>query len=362
MYKVKSTESSIQNFIQKIIKSHYFINEEYQRSKVWKDKHKQKFIKDLLEGHFIGVIVLKRINNQKYEIIDGQQRYSTIKDFIKGELKITGSHPPFIYKDLKKEEIIDNSTGRKYSLKEYKKTLSEQKIYFIIINKANDIEIAQLFLSINEGVPLNSAEKLNAQRGWFRELVFKLTKNPLFDREKENNIGIQGYRFHYREICAQLLKLEYDSLNNNEKLSHSNFKIRETDLRKIYDEYKKNRSSDKDGKKLLKAKKRVEKILNLINNLNIETKNLINEVSFFRALYCVLSDLDRENIINKKDINELNQKIFNFLISLKLINSKDKEDFPKKLWPKGTHKLFFKNKRLTKEEESTRIKQLRKNI
>jgi hypothetical protein len=101
----------------------------------------------------------------------------------------------------------------------------------------------------------------------------------------------------------------------------------------------------------------------LINNLNIETKSLINEVSFFRTLYCVLSDLDKKRIIYKKDMNKINKKIFNFLISLKLINNKrDKKDFPQKFWPKETHKIFFKNKRLTKEEESLRIKELRKHI
>jgi len=59
----------------------------YQRSVVWKDKQKAELIDSILMGYPIGVIVLNRIERKgvaqtaDYDIIDGQQRLTAIKEF-----------------------------------------------------------------------------------------------------------------------------------------------------------------------------------------------------------------------------------------------------------------------------------------
>ncbi len=79
----------------------------YQRRLVWTAKDKEDFIETILNGYpfpeiyecqgVIDTITIKTI----YYIVDGQQRITTIRDYIEGNLKL--DHLP-LYSDLKEEE------------------------------------------------------------------------------------------------------------------------------------------------------------------------------------------------------------------------------------------------------------------
>lgn len=58
-----------------------FIIPQFQRSVVWKPKRRREFIANILNGEPFGVILI-RMNNNKYELIDGLQRITTIRDYI----------------------------------------------------------------------------------------------------------------------------------------------------------------------------------------------------------------------------------------------------------------------------------------
>ena len=57
-----------------------FIIPQFQRSVVWKSKRKKDFIGNILNGEPFGVILI-RMNNGRYELIDGLQRITTIRDY-----------------------------------------------------------------------------------------------------------------------------------------------------------------------------------------------------------------------------------------------------------------------------------------
>ncbi len=58
-----------------------FIIPQFQRSVVWKPKRRKEFISNILNGEPFGVILI-RMNNSRYELIDGLQRITTIRDYI----------------------------------------------------------------------------------------------------------------------------------------------------------------------------------------------------------------------------------------------------------------------------------------
>lgn len=70
----------------------------FQRKLVWSTKEKESFIETLSKGYPFGAILIyKYENEEKYSIIDGLQRYTTIRDYVSNPEK---------YIDF--EEVIDN--------------------------------------------------------------------------------------------------------------------------------------------------------------------------------------------------------------------------------------------------------------
>ncbi len=170
-----------------------FINENYQRGDIWKLSQKIELIKSINQRYSIGVLVLFVNDEGQYEILDGQQRLLTIKNYLEGTLPLSDTDiTP--YAELSSRERI----------------LQDAYCVFYLKLKSHDPEskeedIVQTFLRLQEGTPLNKAEKLNAYRG-----VFKNT----FKETRENHriftyLGTEK-RFRFRQLAAELLLLELD--------------------------------------------------------------------------------------------------------------------------------------------------------
>ena len=68
-----------------------FYRPEFQRNRVWTDKNKSRFIESLLFGYPITQVLLyKNPEKESYLIVDGYQRITTIYDFMKNNLKLSG--------------------------------------------------------------------------------------------------------------------------------------------------------------------------------------------------------------------------------------------------------------------------------
>lgn len=175
------------------------INKNYQRGDIWKHSQKVELIKSISNRYSIGVLVLFINDDKQFEILDGQQRLQTIKQYTDDKLDLTAT---------------DISKYSELSLQE--KTLLDAYCVFYLKLKSHDPEskeedIVQTFLRLQEGTPLNKAEKINAYRGKFKEAFVKIREeHPVFGylgREK---------RFRFRQLCAELLLLElYSDFENN---------------------------------------------------------------------------------------------------------------------------------------------------
>lgn len=171
-----------------------YINKEYQRGDIWTHTQKIELIKSINNSYSIGVIVLFINEHNQYEILDGQQRLLTIKQYLNGELELSGT------------ELIKYSG---LSTKE-RTHFDDYSIYYIKLKSHNpttrEEDIIQTFLRLQEGTPLNKAEKLNAHRGKFKNTFRQVREgHPIFEylgKEK---------RFRWRQLTAELLTLELES-------------------------------------------------------------------------------------------------------------------------------------------------------
>jgi len=126
------------------------IQPEYQRNYIYADgggKKEQAVIHSLLQKYPLGLIYFNKVGKDKFEVLDGQQRITSIGRFVKNKFAIMEDSNPKNFDSLPTDEqcMILNA---KLLIYECEGTESEIKKWFETINIA--------------GVPLNDQELLNA--------------------------------------------------------------------------------------------------------------------------------------------------------------------------------------------------------
>ncbi len=125
------------------------IQPEYQRNYIYADGEKDVAVIDsILKGYPIGVLYFNKVDRDKYEVLDGQQRITSIGRFVKGK---------FAVKDA-------NNHEQYYSgMSEEQRKLILDKELLIYICEGEEQEMMKWFETINiAGVPLKMQEIRNA--------------------------------------------------------------------------------------------------------------------------------------------------------------------------------------------------------
>ena len=126
------------------------IQPEYQRNYIYADgdgKKEQAVIQSLLKGYPLGLIYFNKVNEDKLEVLDGQQRITSIGRFITNKFAIMDGGNPKNFDSLPDDQQT-KLRGSELLIYECEGTESEIKQWFQTINIA--------------GVPLNAQELLNA--------------------------------------------------------------------------------------------------------------------------------------------------------------------------------------------------------
>lgn len=181
--------------------SKILFNTEYQRSYIWKPPKKQFLVDSIMRDYDINKIFLRQLKDGAYECLDGQQRLRSIFDFIDNSFPL-GEHS----KDLGLEGKNIGDLKNLYPQFYYK--FLYYKIDAVVVYQAEEETTSDIFLRLQEGIPLNSAEKLNAMRGILRNKVVEVSQHSFWQ-----SLGIGNYRFAYRYICAQIMSLELSNIN-----------------------------------------------------------------------------------------------------------------------------------------------------
>ena len=126
------------------------IQPEYQRNYIYADgggKKEQAVIHSLLKGYPLGLIYFNKVAVDKFEVLDGQQRITSIGRFV-----------------TNKFAIMDNGNPKNFdSLPADQQARIQDSKLLIYECEGTETEIKQWFQTINiAGVPLNDQELLNA--------------------------------------------------------------------------------------------------------------------------------------------------------------------------------------------------------
>lgn len=126
------------------------IQPEYQRNYIYADgggKKEQDVIHSLLKGYPLGLIYFNKVDQDKFEVLDGQQRITSFGRFITNKFAIMDNGNPKNFESLPADQRA-KIIGSRLLIYECEGTETEIKQWFETINIA--------------GVPLNAQELLNA--------------------------------------------------------------------------------------------------------------------------------------------------------------------------------------------------------
>ena len=124
------------------------IQPEYQRNYIYADgKRDVAVIESILKGYPLGLIYFVKVNDDKFEVLDGQQRITSFGRYVTKKFAVKDENGM--------EQYFDSNPDKQQKILETKLTIYECE--------GTETEIKQWFKTINiAGVPLNEQELANA--------------------------------------------------------------------------------------------------------------------------------------------------------------------------------------------------------
>ena len=277
----------------------------YQRNYVWDTDKATYFIESILLGTEIPPIILFNSIN-KIEVIDGRQRYETIKRFLEGEFKLKR-------KGLLKLKDLSNKSFQ--DLKELKDTFWDTKLRVIEFSfldqslassEKEDLVKKEIFRRYNSGItPLRAVEIDKAK--YEENQVNAYFKNRITNSETYRKILAEIFGFEQpfdiekvlrkirQQIALPYIPIRYYSGTNKQEVIDRFFEYlsedAEDDIEKIYINF---------SKKL----EVLRKIKIILQNNHIITNRII-----FECLFWGLSIIEKENKLINILLEKKSQKI-----------------------------------------------------
>ena len=214
---VDKVDKSTSDLFRMIVEGELNLQPNYQRKFVWDKKTMSKFIESLLLSIPIPTIFLAENNDDTFEVIDGQQRLTTIFAFMKSKLNEEEFNG--LSKALKDLDILILSgleTLQQYNKKSYLNMAEMQRKFnnvslpVVIIKRDSTEDIKyDIFSRINSGsIKLNNQELLNVMyRGILLKTLDEIATTESVD-DLFGNRPVLKKRFGYHEILLRAKAME----------------------------------------------------------------------------------------------------------------------------------------------------------
>jgi len=287
-------------FEQDIIK----LDPEYQRNgDIWSLEKRQLLIDSILNDYDIPKLYFhvltyeeKKKIGKEYSVIDGRQRIETILKFVNGDFPLSQD-----FEYLKDPKVKAAGFYYKDVAEQYPKLKMSFESFELPITcvETDDIDlIDDMFLRLNEAVPLNAAEKRNAIGGPLVKSIKKISTDTFF----ANKVKFSNKRFQYLEISVRLLFLEH-FLRAEKKI----YDTKKTFLDALVEKYK-----AEPNLKAADIEKTVSSVLAEMSKIFANKDPLLRTQSIVPIYYLIFRDAYNKKLpkaVTRKDLLEFREEV-----------------------------------------------------
>ena len=258
-------------------RNRYDLQPDFQRSKVWSPDKESKLLDTIFKGWDIPKVYLNVIDEENFEVIDGQQRLTAIFKFYDDKLSLPSD--------------INNIGGLTYQQLDdrIKDKFDDYEIDLVLIHDATEEEIRDLFLRLQLGVPTNTAEKLNAISGKMTQFVKKISNHNFF----KNKIILKNNRLAHFAVAAQFTLLLSDG-------------IRSIKFKDLSDFFNNNKSFDENTK----TGKQIKKLLNELDKIFIKQSNVLRNRALIVSFFLLLNTLQENGLKMDDGVRSILRKFY----------------------------------------------------
>lgn len=166
---------------------------DFQREEVWTVEQKRLLIDTILRGWHLPKFYFRKMDESSYECVDGQQRLSAVWEFYDNKLLLANDTTKAFggptYSKLKPQHSDD--------FDDFELDIEE-------LDDTSDEDLKELFIRLQLGTPLTTAEKLNAVSGEARDFAHWVSDQEFFARR----IGVRDTRYAHFDLASKWLFVE----------------------------------------------------------------------------------------------------------------------------------------------------------
>lgn len=218
------TDVELETIISRIKNEDINLQPNFQRGEVWSENKKKKLIDSILRGWKIPPIHVILGNNNIDEVLDGQQRLASIREFFNNKIRIDGNIQP-------RDEDILKLDGLLYEELpiEIQRKLRRYSITLIRLSDYKPEEPAELFYRLNQPATLTAAEQRNAYIGETRNQIKRLVEEFESMGGTKEIVGFSNSRLAYDEIISKFAyMIEINTLRKKVTAGEISKKYRES--------------------------------------------------------------------------------------------------------------------------------------
>lgn len=203
---------------------------DWQRGKVWDRAKKQKLIDTILRGWRLPKFYFVKVSDERYEVVDGQQRLQAIWEFFSNELPL-GEDSVAQFAGAKDYQGLPQSIADAFD---------DFEIEYDVIENATDEELRDFFLRLQSGLPLTSSEKMNAVESKLTDFCRVASKHSFLG----STVSIPDSRYAHFDIVSKVVVAEIEGLDAG---------FRFDDMKAVFESQRSFSSSSAVAKRLKKA-------------------------------------------------------------------------------------------------------------
>ena len=202
---------------------------EWQRGEVWDDDRKRALIDSVLRGWKLPKFYFVKVNEDDYEVVDGQQRLTAIYEFYANTLSLSET-PAKQFGGLYYKDVSTRASD----------AFDDFEIEYDEIEDSTEEELKEFFQRLQQGLPLTSSEKLNSVHSKLRDFCQKLSRHKFFT----GSIALADTRLSHFDIATKAVAIEVEGIDTG---------LRYDDLKRVFESQKSFSSSSTVARRISQA-------------------------------------------------------------------------------------------------------------